>query len=32
VPTDDLTIYVKLTDDVVTEFKVLSFKEKENDW
>lgn len=32
VPTEELTLYVKFTDDVVTEFKVLSFKGKEYDW
>lgn len=28
---DELTIYVKFTSDVVTEFKLLSFKESSND-
>lgn len=28
---EDLTLYVKFTSDVVTEFKLLSFKEKSND-
>jgi motility quorum-sensing regulator/GCU-specific mRNA interferase toxin len=28
VPDDDLTLYVKFTSDTVTEFKLLSFKEK----
>lgn len=28
VPWEDLTLYVKFTDDILTEFVVLSFKEK----
>jgi len=28
VPTGDLTVYLKFTDDLLTEFTVLSFKEK----
>jgi motility quorum-sensing regulator/GCU-specific mRNA interferase toxin len=28
---DELTLYVKFTADTVTEFKLLSFKEKQND-
>ena len=28
VPWDDLLLYIKFTDDLITEFLVLSFKEK----